>query len=74
VNWVSLAIAGLKFVSWFGRWAERLSGRLQGRAEQRLATLEGRERQASDANRIDEDVRRMSDDDLDRELRSGPRK
>ena len=74
MTWVSVALSALKIVTWFGRWAERLSGRLQGRKEQRLETLEARERQASDANRIDEDVRRMSDSDLDRELRDGPRK
>ena len=74
MTWASVIVAALRFLSWFGRWAERFSGRLQGRAEQKLKDLQAREGQASDANRIDEDVRRMSDDDLDRELRSGPRK
>lgn len=53
------------------RRRERQEYREAGRNEQKVADLTAREGQASHANRIDEDVRRMSDDALDRELR-GP--
>lgn len=73
MNWVSFAVAFLKFISWFGRWAERLSGRLQGRREQRLADAEEQLRQAKKANENAESVRRMSDSELDAELRRDSR-
>lgn len=44
-----------------------------GAMKQKAATLEAREGQASDANAIDEAVARLSDDDLDRELRGKPK-
>jgi len=74
MTWVSVALAALRIVSWFGRWAERLSGRLQGRAEQRLANAEEQLEQVRNATKNTEDVRRLDDDSLDNELRSDARK
>lgn len=74
MTWASVVIAALRFVSWFGRWAERMSGRLQGRAEQKLANAEEQLEQAKKANENAEAVRRMSDGELDAKLRSDARK
>lgn len=75
--WTSIA-AGIKaldkilgITEWFQRRAERKEHRRAGKVEQKAADLAARENQASEANEIDEDVRRLSDADLDRELRDG---
>lgn len=73
MTWVSIALAVLRFVPWFGRLVDRWQGRKQGRKEQRLDSLEATKEQASDANRIDEDVRRLDDDSLYAELHGRPR-
>lgn len=77
MTWLTVLRLGIGFlgiVSAIGRWAERLSGRLQGRAEQRLANAEEQLEQVRNATKNTEDVRRMSESDLDSELRSDARK
>jgi len=77
--WTAIAAAlgaAKALFSWFGdlrRAKERAEYREAGRNEQKAATLEAREGQASDANAIDESVRRLSDADLDAELRGKPK-
>jgi endo-alpha-1,4-polygalactosaminidase (GH114 family) len=73
-------VAGLKFagslldvVGMWQRWRQRQEDKQTGMDKQKMATLEAREGQASDANAIDESVRRLSDADLDAELRGKPK-
>lgn len=58
----------LNIVHWFQRKSERDEYREAGRNEQKAADLKARESQASEANAIDEDVRGLSDADIQREL------
>jgi hypothetical protein len=73
--WVTLAGYALKVLG-LVQWAESLYARYtakqQGRAEQHSADLEASVKEAKDAAKISDDVRRLSDSDLDNELRNGP--
>lgn len=61
----------LNIIRWFQEDSDRKDQRKAGRNEQKVEDLKARESQASEANAIDEDVRGLSDDALDRELRNG---
>ena len=79
MKWLTAALAiGSKILDLMlgrQRAKERAEYREAGRQDQKVADLTAREGQASDANRIDEDVHRMSDDELNDSLpvrRTGP--
>ena len=64
---IGSAVVVLCVMGWLGfRYARR-----SGRAEAQRAHFQRKSEQARMANEIDEDVARMSDADLDRELRDG---
>ena len=68
-TYVVIGVVGLVlvFLVWLGFRYARKAGEAGAQRDQALARSE----QARKANEIDEDVRRLSDDDLDRELRDG---
>lgn len=74
-GWLAIAGGFLKAVGAFFGWREKAAekdlrdmDREAGRNEQKVADLEGQKAQAGMANAIDEDVRRMSDSELDDSL------
>lgn len=75
IAWGALkaVVAFLNVFGLIGRWLERRRAVREGETKQRLESLEAQKEQASDANRIDEDVRRLSDDELFAELHGRPR-
>lgn len=67
---ISLAAGAVKLLNGLLQWGRDLGLRRQGRKEQRLDQAEASLEAAERANEIDEDVSRMSDDDLARRLRA----
>lgn len=68
---VALVVGGAVVVLCVMGWLGLRYARKSGEAEAVRAHLQRKSEQARLANEIDEDVARMSDADLDRELRDG---
>jgi len=63
------ALAGLfNIIGWFQKRSERNEYRRAGQQEQKIKDLKARESQAGKANEIDEAVRALDDNTIQREL------